>query len=286
MTLHTDPKKHPLLDHPLAAAALMILFWFGFQILSLLLLKLVFQTMGCNLQDPLAAAFLSFLNAVLGSAIQALWVKKILNHGYVLGMTFHGFGKCLMFGSIFVVLIWMNAFVNPAWISEISLSGILIAVLTGSAPGFGEEFLFRGTIANNMMRVWGMEKNGIRSAVLWSGILFGVIHSLNGFLTGLSLEVLLQIMYASAIGLLLGAAYIRTRCLWGCIVLHSAIDISAYLPFAVHPQTNVALQSASQTASLKDVAVLILFSIVCTLLAFFLIRKSKQKEIQSLWNLS
>ena len=78
---------------------------------------------------------------------------------------------------------------------------LLLSVL----PGLGEETLFRGVLQPEI---------GLPAA----SIVFGLLHS------GLSRQLLPYGLWAALVGGVLGALYMVTGSLWGCIVAHALIN--------------------------------------------------------------
>ena len=106
--------------------------------------------------------------------------------------------------------------------------GVFIALLRATAPGFGEEIMFRGLgIANYMRKI---ETEGQIKVIFWiSSITFGLIHLTNLFAGGDLMSVLLQAPYAIGVGMLFGAVYLRTGNLWPTILGHWSVDFFEFV---------------------------------------------------------
>lgn len=84
-------------------------------------------------------------------------------------------------------------------------AGLLISiVLTAVLPGICEEFLHRGVLLNGLVK-----QVGVRRALLWSSLLFGLMHMNVG-----------QFFYASILGWFMGVTALATGSLWGSIIIH------------------------------------------------------------------
>ncbi len=70
-------------------------------------------------------------------------------------------------------------------------------------PAFFEELFFRGVVLSNLLPY------GQKTAVLGSALLFALMHGNIG-----------QLFYAMVAGVVLGWIYLRTRSIWGCVLLH------------------------------------------------------------------
>lgn len=154
---------------------------------------------------------------------------------------------------------------------QTTLSGVSIAILSGIAPGLFEEVSCRGVVLSNMMKRWNGKNGAVVKSVLASGIAFGLVHLLN-LANGDVAATLLQVFYASGLGIFFGGVYVRTHNLWGTVIIHSLIDISASL-YAGEPETTALTIAAS-----------IVITIVYTLAGLYLIRPQKQEQIRALWN--
>lgn len=151
-----------------------------------------------------------------------------------------------------------------------TVSGILIAILGGIAPGLFEEVVCRGVVLSNMMERWNKKNNYILKSVLASGIAFGLVHLIN-LINGDISGTFLQVFYAAGLGIFFGSVFLRTRNLLGTVIVHSLIDISAEI-----------FVGETETAMLT-VVVSILITIVYTLVGLYLIRPKKQEGIRALW---
>ncbi len=80
---------------------------------------------------------------------------------------------------------------------------ILAVISTALVPALCEEYLFRGVILTNLMPY------GKVNAVIISSLLFGLMHQNGG-----------QIIYTTVAGIALGLVYVRTRSLWGGMLIH------------------------------------------------------------------
>lgn len=80
---------------------------------------------------------------------------------------------------------------------------VLSILTTAIIPGFVEEMLFRGVILTNLLPY------GKAPAVLISAVLFGLMHQNPA-----------QMFYATMAGVVLGLVYVRTRSIWGGVLIH------------------------------------------------------------------
>lgn len=90
--------------------------------------------------------------------------------------------------------------------------------------GFSEEVMFRGVLFRALlenMKVW--------PAIIATSLLFGAVHSLNGFNTGDWSGALLQSVTAAMSGMIFIAIVIRTGSIWPAIIYHFLWDCALFL---------------------------------------------------------
>lgn len=207
--------------------------------------------------------------AVLLMIIMPLYFRGRCNFGFKGGNA--KLGLCLALWEI-VVVAWNLA---QIYIYKAPLVtgafGVLAAVVHGFGPGFSEEVFCRGFVVSNLMRSRENKSHRALHCVLLSGVAFGLLHLTNVFVTGDIVAALIQVVYTAAIGIFNGAVYVRSRNLWGVILMHTLTDISAF----------IAVFDGSVSG--MDIAFCVVGSVLFVSLALFLIRPSKQAEIEALW---
>lgn len=94
---------------------------------------------------------------------------------------------------------------------------------------FMEEIVFRGLILQALVHAWGSTRVGVTKSILVSALFFCSVHLLD-FLSGrLLYVVLLQSLEAFFLGILLGALVLIGRSIYPAVLLHSGLNLSAYL---------------------------------------------------------
>lgn len=149
--------------------------------------------------------------------------------------------------------------------------GVVAAIIHGISPAVSEEVFCRGFAVSNLMRIREGKPNRILYCMLLSGLSFGLLHALNAIATGDIAATLIQIIYTAAIGMMNGAVYLRSRSIWGVILMHTLTDVSAF----------IAVFDGSVTA--MDIAFCAFGSLLFVGLALYLVRPSKHAEIEALW---
>lgn len=150
-------------------------------------------------------------------------------------------------------------------------AAVLAAVVHGIGPGVSEEIFCRSVTVSNLMRIWKDKPNRIPCCMLLSGAAFGLLHAVNAIATGDILAALIQVIYTAGIGMLNGAIFLRSRNIWGVVLMHTLTDISAFLAVFESNVTGM------------DIAFLVFGTLLFVALAFYLIRPAKRAEIDALW---
>ena len=130
--------------------------------------------------------------------------------------------KMLFYAPLLVLLtanLWYGIGMNLSPLETV------LYVLSMFCVGFLEEMIFRGLLFQAMV------KNGVRAAIIFSSVTFGIGHIVN-LINGSGAELLpnlLQVVYAIAIGFAFVMIYCRTKSLLPCILTHSVFNgLSAF----------------------------------------------------------
>lgn len=135
------------------------------------------------------------------------------------------------------------------------------AVLCALAPGIFEEVIFRGILIDRLQK----SGEGPWYVLIASALLFGVIHLTNAL--GMDLpSLLVQALYSTVVGLLLGAIYLRSNDIATVILAHTAMDFSNQI-------------FATQPASASIPMIIVFVGVLVALLAYslWLMREYSQK---------
>ena len=269
-------KKHRFLKHPILAAFLL-------PVIGLLGGGIIGQIVVLSLNGfDTKATQNTLLSNDLPEIFLALLVILIMKHSYDNQFKF-GFWKknlkpSMVFASWGFLVLLLNIIPNLFLGTPLESSyGLLLAVTGGIAPGLYEEVACRGVVLSNMMYQWRNTKNPIMMSLLASSIAFGLLHLVNLFSTvG---PTLIQVGYATGLGIFFGAVYLRTRNLWGPVVVHALIDISAKIFVTEDPVAGIASLAVPPEQMLVGIAVFIVF----TAIGLYLVRPAKHEEIKALW---
>jgi len=89
--------------------------------------------------------------------------------------------------------------------------------------GFLEELIFRGFLFKALC------KNGVKQAVIISGLTFGIGHIVNLLRGADVLSTLLQLVYAAAVGVLFAIIFYKSGSIIPCVISHAVINsLSAF----------------------------------------------------------
>lgn len=156
-------------------------------------------------------------------AFAAIIIYAIKDHSLqgigMRGMVAGSGKKCLYFVPLVVVA--LCSFAGGLEVSEpVFLLANLFLTL---GVGFTEEIYFRGIICN----VW--KSKSIKSSVVISSVLFGVLHIMNVMGGAGIAETILQICFAFAYGVIMAVIFVDTSSIWPCILLHAFHDFCGFI---------------------------------------------------------
>jgi membrane protease YdiL (CAAX protease family) len=148
---------------------------------------------------------------------------------------------CFSIGLIRVKPLWRNIVIGIGSFTLLGFSGLLIGELLGNyifnpeilitgynwfiffifmlIPGIWEEIAFRGVILNLQL-----QKYSKNTVVFLNGLLFGLFHFVNILFGQAFGPTLIQVIYASCIGIAFAYMYIKTNSLLPSIILHYLFD--------------------------------------------------------------
>lgn len=219
------------------------------------------------LVDPLLPKDLGKIGGLITQEAIIIFIVLTLNHFWI-HQPLH-FKPAVSFRTILGVNLLPVLFVITAVILTFSGNNIhnfTTALIVGICAGITEELTFRGIILPGILTHFEGHR-GIWIAVLISSVLFGSAHMVN--LARQPLEAtLLQGTNALAIGLVLAAIYLRTSSLIFPMILHGVNDYISTI--AAHG--NITMHNQSFAPFIGQ-------WIIYLLLALFLLRKSKTKEV-------
>lgn len=117
------------------------------------------------------------------------------------------------------------------------------------AVGFNEEIYFRG------LALKFLGEKGVKKAIVWSSVIFGLLHMANAFNGKNLLYIILQISFAFLFGFVCAEIVSITESIWVVIIWHAAHDFIAMT-------THDTLDTTSFIILAAQVIVLIVYAVV------------------------
>ena len=265
--------------HPILFCILAEVLFLGTLFVTDLVFSIVLLFAGANF-TTMDTYLYSTLQELAGAAVMVLVLKKTGRAG-ILFRRGSGFFNGLLVGMYPLVLIGYSFFASlmfqrPENTPLLPLGRILTFLLSMMMVGVAEEFAFRGVIAQTLLEHYGTSRGGIWKACIVSGLLFGAAH-LTNILGSAPFGVLMQCLFAAALGTLFAAIYFRTGNIWVTVFLHGMMDISSMLIGGLYGTTTLA-------ESVSGYNITMLYSVVLYLVPLaFLLRKKKLPEVQLYW---
>ncbi|MBQ1551771.1 MAG: CPBP family intramembrane metalloprotease [Bacilli bacterium] len=173
-----------------------------------------------------------FGKGIIGEAILAVLVFLVMllwKNSYVFTQKKEKFSKGLVFGTFYLTFGCIIMFFT-SFTGDINVRSIINLAIFCFLIGVYEEFLCRGWLLNEFLERYGKDNKSIFLCICISGIIFGLLHSIN-VLSGeiSSVDVIVQVISAAASGIGFGTIYYKTKNIWSVIFLHAFWDFSLML---------------------------------------------------------
>ena len=267
-------QRHVIIFSIIVAIVFVLIFGFGFPLILFLNLlpNDVFNVVGIDYYLNAINNFIAFI--VLIAFLKVLHLYRNIS------WNFKGIPKGLLLGFLFIVftitqayLIYSNA---PSKEIFLNWAGIASGIVYCISIALWEELLCRGLILTNMIKKWGHDERGIFKSIILSSIIFGCAHIITGIGADMGAS-LIQVCYATVMGILLGSIYIKTRSLDAAIALHFILNLPAYLIPYILPVTN------GMDGSMF-IAVLFIFGIFWIFAAYIIAIRTSKEDCEELIN--
>lgn len=242
------------------------------------------QTLGkllCGISPALAASdnyslqfFCELIISIVGIAIVAFLGYKHIWRSRGIGF-WRGLyvGFYFVIASVFTLIVGLVGILGEGGPFEFcSIGDLLFFVGAMFLVGFAEELYFRGIISNLFFDALPRNKYGVWSAVMISGVFFGLIHAGN-IASSAPQSIMVQVFVSAGMGMVLAAMYFRGRNIWSVIFLHALIDFCGLLPSTL-------FSTATLSESLSSFSPIQFFSVVpYIIICIFMLRRSKMNVI-------
>ena len=148
---------------------------------------------------------------------------------------------------------------------------VMAMIIDALLVGLYEEFVFRGFVLNIFIKRWGKSHKGVVTSAYLSSIIFGLVHLFNLFSGAGVVEVCVQVVYATIMGIAFSALLIRTNwnLLW-CALIHGLFDVAA--GFGDFAATS-GISGDKAVVPLQNYIITLLLFVPSLVYAIFLLRK-------------
>ena len=157
-------------------------------------------------------------------AALVLIVMILFKNSYVFTAKKQKFVKSITLGFPMLIIAAISLLGSLSSLDGFNFGNFINLLLLTIFIGIAEEFLCRGWLQNEFIERYGDTKKHIVLSLLFSSLIFGLIHFSN-MLAGQDLfTTIVQVIQATSAGLLLGSIYYKTKNIWAVIFLHSIYD--------------------------------------------------------------
>ena len=181
--------------------------------------------------------YLVISEAVLASLV--LIVMLLFKNSYVFTQKHEKFMKGIFYGLFYIVgagFFTLFGVISGALSGGLALLNLIIGCFF---IGVAEEFLCRGWLLNEFLERYGDTKKGVWYSIVISGVIFGLMHLGNIYTMGQAIPTtIIQVLSASATGIVFGLIYYKTKNIWSVVALHGLWDFSLLLQ-EIAPVTTV-----------------------------------------------
>lgn len=162
-------------------------------------------------------------------AALVLIVMLLFKNSYVFTAKKQKFLKSITLGFPMLIIAAISFLGSLSSLDGFNFGNFINLLLLTIFIGIAEEFLCRGWLQNEFIERYGDTKKHIVFSLLFSSLIFGLIHFSN-MLDGQDLfTTIIQVIQATSVGLLLGSIYYKTKNIWAVIFLHGIYDFCLML---------------------------------------------------------
>ncbi len=162
-------------------------------------------------------------------AALVLIVMLLFKNSYVFTDKKKKFLKSVSYGFPMLIIAGISLIGSLSSLDGFNLGNFINLLLLTIFIGIAEEFLCRGWLQNEFIERYGDSKKHIILSILFSSLIFGLIHFSNMLAGQDLLTTIVQVIQATSAGLLLGSIYYKTKNIWAVIFLHGMYDFCLML---------------------------------------------------------
>ena len=161
-------------------------------------------------------------------ALAILIVMLLFHNSYVFTTRKEKFWDGVKLAVPMLVVTGINLLSNLSEIREASFFQLVNVLIFCLFIGIAEEFLCRGWLQNEFIERYSEDRKAVITSIVLASLVFGLMHITN-LTVQTPFETLLQIINATALGVLLGSVYYKTKNIWSVIFLHATYDAAIFL---------------------------------------------------------
>lgn len=197
---------------------------------------------------------------------KAGWLRSFYTGGFFVVYCLY----CLL-SQVYSILILGHGNLKPFY-------EILFYIIAIFLVGLVEEFVFRGVILNILLNSFSKTKKGITGAIVFGGVLFGLMHFIN-MASGVKFSsAIIQVISTSLLGILFCTVYASTRNFWIVVLFHTVVDLGSLLSTGLFDDGGIVSQINTYSA-MNAIAFVIL-----GIPMFVMLRKSRRIRMEMLYN--
>lgn len=192
---------------------------------------------------------------------------------------------CGLVGILFGVFLLISKFLSCAkYLEPAKATHFLAIFICTITTGLFEEFLCRGFIYNNMKRRFGDSEKGIKKAVIWSSVVFGLFHlsNINSFTVEGIAPILGQVIQATIAGVFFALVYAQTKSMWSVVIIHMIHDSSLIVLSMVNSEVIELQKEAMAQAGTAQLIFTTIFAPLLLLLPFIIANIVKWRKLKNL----
>ena len=157
-----------------------------------------------------------------------LVVMLLFKNSYVFTNKKDKFSVGIKIAGPMLIVIAINLLSSISSLTYFSIGKFINVLVYCLFIGIAEEFLCRGWLQNEFIERYSDSKKSVIYSIVLASLVFGLMHITNLMMQN-AFETVLQIINATALGVLLGSIYYKTKNIWSVIFLHSFYDFAIFL---------------------------------------------------------
>ena len=157
---------------------------------------------------------------------------------------------------------------------QVSFLSVLNLLIYCFFIGIVEEFLCRGWLLNEFLERFSDSKKNIVLSIVFSSLIFGLIHFLNIGETQGFIDTLIQVLNATSLGIFFALVYYKTKNIWTVVFIHAFWDFSLIYSELYNEVDCFVAGSTTSSIVLYSIVTGILVIIGLLLMAFWVYRKT------------